>query len=115
MNTQIYGYFEFNRTIGSDTQTIEPTALSQRTDQSQRSMHTHVRKQNGRSLENLQIGISSINSAAHTQTIKMDKVNGIEMEFIIKNRGYSPEPHRLNIEQNGILKPEKLRIVESDG
>ena len=41
----------------------------------------------------------------------MDKVNGIDMEFIYKKRGHSPETKRLWIERNHILKPEKTRIV----
>ena len=41
----------------------------------------------------------------------MDKVNGIDMEFIFKKRGHSPETKRLWIEKNHILKPDKTRIV----
>ena len=49
----------------------------------------------------------------------MDKVNGIDMEFIYEKRGHSPETKRLWIERNHILKPDKTRIVvkgkESEG
>ena len=41
----------------------------------------------------------------------MDKVNGIDMEFVYKKRGHSPEIKRLWIKRNHILKPDKTRIV----
>ena len=41
----------------------------------------------------------------------MDKVNGIEIEFICKKRGHSPETDRLRKERNRILKQDRLRIV----
>ena len=41
----------------------------------------------------------------------MDKVNGIDMEFIFKKRGHSLETNRLPTERNCILKPDRLRIV----
>ena len=41
----------------------------------------------------------------------MDKVNGIDMVFIYKKRGHSPETKRLWVERNHILKPGKTRIV----
>ena len=41
----------------------------------------------------------------------MDKVKGIDMEFIYKKRGHSPETKRLWIERNHILNPDKTRIV----
>ena len=41
----------------------------------------------------------------------MDKVNGIEMDFIFKERGHSPETYRLKSERNSILKPQRTRIV----
>ena len=41
----------------------------------------------------------------------MDKVNGIDMEFIYKKRGHSPETRRLWTKRNHILKPDKSRIV----
>ena len=91
VNNEIYGFFGFNRTIGSVTQFIERTAHSQRTDQSQRGAHTRERNQNGRSLEALPISISSINPATHTKKVKMDNVNGIEMEFFFKNEATPPK------------------------
>ena len=41
----------------------------------------------------------------------MDKVNGIDMSFIDKKRGHSPETKRLCIERNHLLKPDRTRIV----
>ena len=41
----------------------------------------------------------------------MDKVNEIDMEFIFKKRGHSPETKRQWTERNHILKPDKTRIV----
>ena len=41
----------------------------------------------------------------------MDKVNGIDMNFIYKKRGHSPETKRLWVERNHILKPDRTRFV----
>ena len=41
----------------------------------------------------------------------MDKVNGVDMEFIYKKRGHSPKTRRLWTERNHMLKPDKTRIV----
>ena len=40
----------------------------------------------------------------------MDKVNGIDMEFIYKKRAHSPVTKRLWDERNHILKPDNTRI-----
>ena len=42
----------------------------------------------------------------------MDIVNGLDMNFIFKKRGISPETDQLRQERNRILKPCKTRIVE---
>ena len=42
---------------------------------------------------------------------KIDKINGIDMEFIYKKRGHTTETKRLWVERNHILKPDKARIV----
>ena len=42
---------------------------------------------------------------------KMDKVISIDIEFIYKKRGHSPETKRLWVEGNHTLKPDKTRIV----
>ena len=41
----------------------------------------------------------------------MDKINGLELEFIFKKRGHFPETDRLRAERNCVLKPDRLRIV----
>ena len=41
----------------------------------------------------------------------MDKANGIDMNFIHKKRGHSPETKRLWIQRNHLLKPDGTRIV----
>ena len=41
----------------------------------------------------------------------MDRVNGIDMHFIQKKRGHSPETYKLWMERKQILKPKKTRIV----
>ena len=41
----------------------------------------------------------------------MDKFNGIDMHFIYKKRGHSPDTYRLWAERKRLLKPEKTRIV----
>ena len=89
---QICGSFGFNRTIGSITQFVERTAPSKGTDQSQRGIHTRERNQNGRSIETSPISISPINPATHTKKVKMDKLNGIDMEFIFKKRPLPRNP-----------------------
>ena len=42
---------------------------------------------------------------------KMDKVNGIDIDFIFKKRGHSPETNKLRSERNKILQPNRTRIV----
>ena len=41
----------------------------------------------------------------------MDKINGIDIEFIFKKRGHSPETSKLRSEKNKILQPNRTRIV----
>ena len=54
---------------------------------------------------------NTVNQFLSNSKIKMDKVNGIDMEFIYKKRGHSPETKSLWVERNHILKPDKTRIV----
>ena len=42
---------------------------------------------------------------------KMDKINGIDMNFIYKKKGHSPETKRIWVERNHILRPDKTPIV----
>ena len=41
----------------------------------------------------------------------MDKINGIETEFILKKQGHFPKTDRLRTEKNHVLRPDRLRIV----
>ena len=41
----------------------------------------------------------------------MDKVNGIDIEFIFKKRGHFPETNKLRSERNKIFQPNRTRIV----
>ena len=59
---------------------------------------------------------NSADSNASVKTLpsllsKTDKINGIDMNFIYKKRGHSPEAKRFWVERNHILKPDKTRIV----
>ena len=42
---------------------------------------------------------------------KMDRVNGIDLQFIFKKREHSPETSRLRTEQFKLLQPNRTRIV----
>ena len=107
---QINNLFEFNRTIGSITQFIERTAASQQIDQSQHSKHLREQHSTGHSSETSLNSINLVKSLRKQPSkASMDKVNGIEMEFIFKKRGHFPETDRLRNERNRILKPERLQ------
>ena len=111
---QIYGLFEFNRTIRSITQFIERTAASQQIDQSQHGKQLQEQHLTVHSSETSLNSINLVNSLSKQPSkASMDKVNGIEMEFIFKKRGHSPETDRLRKERNRILKPDRLRIVRA--
>ena len=81
---QIYGLFEFNRARGSIKQFSKQTTEKENSDQSQHSKDVRERNPN---------------------------THGIDMEFIYKKRGHSPETKRLWVERNHILKPDKTRIM----
>ena len=109
---QIYGLFEFNRTIGIITQFIERTAASQQTDQSQQGKQLREQHLTGHSSETSLNNINLVNSLSkQPPKANMNNVNGIEMKFIFKKRCHSPETDRLRKERNRILKPHRLPIV----
>ena len=106
---QIYGLFEFNRERGSIKLFTEQLNARENSDQSQfdkisceQNSNTHLLKTSPPPV-NI-IDRESLNS-------KMDKVNGIDMNFIFKKRGHSPETKRLWVERNHLLKPDRTRIV----
>ena len=93
---QIYGLFEFNRTNGSITQHMRRPPLVKNSDQSER--RTQVRKQNNceHSIQTFspQKDIDSPNNSNFDSQApkmsKMDRVNGIDLQFIFKN-GDTPQ------------------------
>ena len=112
---QIYGLFDFNQTRGSIKRFTEQASARENSDQSQDDKNTRERNQNTHllkvsSLPN-SVNSKSANKIVPSSQSKMDKVNGIVMEFIYKKRGHSPETRRLWTERNHILKPDKTRIV----
>ena len=113
---QIYGLLEeFNQTRGSLKRFIEQTTTRENFDQSQSCKNTCERNQNthllkASSLPNSNVSKLLIKSSPSSHS-KMDEVNGIDMEFIYKKKGHSPETKRLRTERNHNLKPDKTRIV----
>ena len=67
---QVYGLFDFNRTIGSITEFIERTTPPQQTDQSQRGRHTRAQNRIDPSLE------TSSNGIKFTYSGKQQSQNG---------------------------------------
>ena len=110
---QRYGLFEFNRARGSIKQFSKQTTERETFDQSQHSVNVCERNPNTHLFKTsppLNIA-NTVNQNLSNSKNKMDKVNGIDMEFIYKKRGHSPETKRLGVERNHILKPDKTPIV----
>ena len=109
---QIHGLFDFIQTNGSIKRFTERTKTKQKTDQSQRGTCKHEQNKQTHLLKtsiplNGVNQISSVKSLVKSATTsKMDKVNGIDMHFIFKQRGHSPDTHRLWTERKRLLKPE---------
>ena len=111
---QIYGLLEFKQKRGSIKRFTERNDTTEKFNQSQRGSNTRERNQNTHLLKASPLPNSSISNSFKTlpsSSNKMDKVNGIDMDFIFKKRSHSPETKRLWIERNHILKPDKTRIV----
>ena len=108
---QIYGLFEFNRERGSMKRFTERLNTRENLNQSQRDKN--VREQNpSTQLFKTSPPSTSINDInCKLSNSKMDEVNGIDMNFIHKKRGHSPETKRLWIQRNHLLKPDRTRIV----
>ena len=109
--------FDFIQTNGSIKRFGERTKPKQKTDQSQDDICKREQNKQNHSLEASQPlnGVDPTSkllkfdqSAPNT---KMDKVNGIDMQFIYKKKGHSPDSYRLWTERKRLLKPEKTRIV----
>ena len=111
---QIYGLLEFNQKCGSIKRFTERNDTTENFNQSQSDSNIRERNRNTHLLKASPLLNSSIPNSFKTlpsSSNKMDKVNGIDMDFIFKKRGHSPETKRLWIERNHILKPDKTRIV----
>ena len=110
---QIYGLFEFNRARGSIKQFSKQTTERENFDQSQHSKNVCERNPNTHLFKTSPPlnSANTVNQSLSNSRNKMDIVNGIDMEFIYKKRGHSPEMKRLWVERNHILKPDKTRIV----
>ena len=114
---QIHGLFDFIQTNGSIKRFTEQTKPKQKTDQSQ--LGTCKREQNKQTHSlKTSIPLNDVNQISSTKTLnksastsKMDKVNGIDMHFIFKKRGHSPDTLKLWTVRKRLLKPEKMRIV----
>ena len=91
---QINGLLEFNQKRGSIKRFTEQNATKENSDQSQSDNSTHERNQNTHLLKASPLPNSTVPKSFKTllsSNSKMDKVNGIDMEFIYKKRGHSPE------------------------
>ena len=110
---QIYGLFEFNRARGSIKQFSKQTTEGENFDQSQHSKNVRERNPNTHLFKPSPPlnSANTVNQILSNPKNKMDKVTGIDMEFIYKKRGHSPETKRFSVERNNILKPDKTRIV----
>ena len=114
---QIHGLFDFIQTNGSIKRFPERTKPKQKIDQSQRGTCKREQNKQIHSLE-ASILLKGVNQISPTKlsnksatTSNMDKVNGIDMHFIYKKRGHSPDTYRLWAERKRLLNPEKTRIV----
>ena len=106
---QIYGLFEFNRERGSIKRFTEQLNARENSDQSQHDKISCEQNSNTHLFKTSPLPINIIDRESSNS--KMDKVNGIDMTFIFKKRGHSPETKRLWIERNHLLKPDRTRIV----
>ena len=66
-------------------------------------------------LETLPNSIISIIKTKQALNVKMHKINGIDLDFIFKKRGHSPETHNLRMERDRILNPQKHELSEKAG
>ena len=112
---QKHGLFDFIQTNGSIKRFTERTKPRQKIDQSQRVNVNKIDKlicSKFRKPLNSVNQITSVNfSNRLAKPSNMDKVNGIDMHFIFKKRGHSPDTLKLWTERKRLLKPEKMRIV----
>ena len=96
---QIHGLFDVIQTNGSIKRFAERTKPRQKTDQSQHDIRKREQNKQNHSLE-ASPSLNSINPTSKLLKLvqsapntKMDKVNGIDMQFIYKKRGHSPDTY----------------------
>ena len=92
---QIYGLFEFNQERGSIKRFTEQLNTRENFDQSQRDKNVREQNSNTHSFKTSPPSISINALNCKLPNSRMDKVNGIDMNFLYKKRGYSPETKRL--------------------
>ena len=80
---QIYGLFEFNQARGSIKRFSEQTTARKVSDQSQRDKNIREHNSNTHLLKtsSLPNSVNSLNKISPSSNNKMDKVNGIDMDF----------------------------------
>ena len=110
---QTDGLFEFKQARGRIKRFTEQATARNNYDKSQRDKNIREQNSNTHLLKtsSLPNSVTSLHKISPSSNNKKDKVNGIDMDFIYKNRGHSPETKRLRIERNHILKPDKTQIV----
>ena len=119
MINQIHGLFDFIQTNGSIKRFTQRTKSRQKSNQSQHDTRKREQNKQSHSLEaslqsngvNPTSSIKLLNLNQSAPDTKMDKVNGIDMQFIYQKRGLSPDTYRLWTEKQRLLKTEKTRIV----
>ena len=116
---QTHSLFDFIQTNGSIKKFTERTTPRQKIDQSQHDIRKREQNKQIHSLEaslplkgvNTSSSIKLLNLKQSAPETKIDKVNGIDMQFINKKRCHTPDTHRLWTERQRLLKPEKTRLV----
>ena len=119
MINQLHGLFDFIQTNGSIKRFTERTKPRQKIDQSQHDIRKREQNKQNHSLEaslplngvNPTSSIKLLNLNQSVPETKIDKVNGIDAQFIYKKRGHSPDTYRLWTKRKRLLKPEKTIIV----
>ena len=98
---QIHGLFDFIQLNGSIKRFTNEQNRDKNIDQSQHDIRKREQNYQNHSVE-ASLPLNSVNPTSKLLKInqsapkaKMDKVNGIDMQFIYKKRGHSPDTYRL--------------------
>ena len=96
---QIYGLFELNQTRGRIKRLTEQATVRENSEHSQGDKNIREQNQKNQLLKTSSLlngtNSTALNKVSPSSINKMDKVNGIDMEFIYKKRGHSPETKNL--------------------